>query len=167
MKIAVVPGSFDPVTNGHLDIIARAAALFDRVIVAVCESHAKRHMFGADKRLELAAEACGALANVECRACGGLVADFAKEAGATAIVKGIRSGSDADYEVNMAHITREIAGIETVLLPAGQSLSHISSSFVRELAARGKDISAYVPRCVADAMGNAQLGLLIVPLTIF
>lgn len=139
MRTAICPGSFDPVTAGHLDLFRRAASLFDRVVVAVCVNAGKSPMFAPEQRLALVRAATADLGNVEARAFGGLLADLAAEEGACALVKGARSASDFDWEFQMAQINRSLLpGLETVLLPARGDRSHISSTMVRELLRYGR-----------------------------
>ena len=149
MRRAVCPGSFDPIHNGHVEVIARAASLFDEVIVAVSTNYAKKYRFSAEERLELAAETLGSLRGVSVVPMGeGLLAEFCREHGANAIVKGLRSVQDYQYELPMAVMNRHLTGVETVFLPAEGSYTHLSSSLIKEVAALGGDISEYVPGVV-------------------
>ncbi|MCC3275104.1 MULTISPECIES: pantetheine-phosphate adenylyltransferase [unclassified Arthrobacter] len=149
MRRAVCPGSFDPIHNGHIEVIARAASLFDEVIVAVSTNYAKKYRFPAGQRLELAAEALGSLRGVSVVPMGeGLLAEFCREHGAGAIVKGLRSVQDYQYELPMAVMNRHLTGVETVFLPAEGSYTHLSSSLIKEVAALGGDISGFVPAAV-------------------
>ncbi|MCC3278922.1 pantetheine-phosphate adenylyltransferase [Arthrobacter sp. zg-Y40] len=149
MRRAVCPGSFDPIHNGHIEVIARAASLFDEVIVAVSTNYAKKYRFPAEQRLELAAEALGSLRGVSVVPMGeGLLAEFCREHGAGAIVKGLRSVQDYQYELPMAVMNRHLTGVETVFLPAEGSYTHLSSSLIKEVAALGGDISGFVPAAV-------------------
>lgn len=133
-KIAIVPGSFDPVTRGHIDIIRRAAAVFDEVIAAVMVNAEKPSgMFTADERLEILRCAVRDIDNADARLCSGLASDFAKQHGARYFVKGVRSGTDFDYEYSLASIMKKFdENIETFLIPSEPSLAHISSSYARE-----------------------------------
>ncbi|MCC9174291.1 pantetheine-phosphate adenylyltransferase [Arthrobacter sp. zg-Y179] len=149
MRRAVCPGSFDPIHNGHVEVIARAATLFDEVIVAVSTNYAKKYRFSAEERLELAAETFEALAGVSVVPMGdGLLADFCREHGASAIVKGLRSVQDYQYELPMAVMNRQLTGVETVFLAAESSYTHLSSSLIKEVASLGGDIAGYVPPTV-------------------
>lgn len=150
--IAVVPGSFDPITLGHLDIINRAAAVFNEVIVAVGRNTTKNYMFEPNKRFELVCDAVSGIKNVRAASIGGLLIDFCRENGASVIVKGVRFGSDFDYELQMAQMNRALGGIETVLLPAGREFGTVSSSILREVAHNGGDISQFVTPAVNQAV---------------
>ena len=151
MRIAVCPGSFDPITVGHLDLAERAAAIFDRVILCVMVNGEKKHMFTLDERLELARAAAAHLPNVEAAACGGLLADFAREQGACALVKGVRGGTDLDWEMQLAQINRDLCpGLDTILLTARPEHRHVSSTMVREMLRYRQDLSHYIP---PDALG--------------
>ena len=146
MKIAVCPGSFDPITIGHMDLAERAAAIFDRVLLCVMVNGEKHHMFSLDQRLELARIAVGRFPNVEAVACDGLLADFARTHGACALVKGVRGAADLDWEAQMAQINRELCpGLDTVLLPARPEHLHVSSTLVREMLRYGRPPDPYVP----------------------
>jgi pantetheine-phosphate adenylyltransferase len=138
------PGSFDPVTLGHLDIFARAARLFDEVLVAVGENTTKNYLLGFDERLRLVEQAVAGLPNVRAVRLEGLLVAFARANGASAIVKGLRFGSDFDYELQQAHLNSAVGGVETVLLPSGREFGTISSTMLREVALNGGDISAFV-----------------------
>jgi pantetheine-phosphate adenylyltransferase len=134
MSRAVCPGSFDPVTYGHLDVIGRAAGLFDEVVVAVGVNQSKSRLFSPEERLEMLEKAVADLPNVRVEGFTGLVTEFCTEVGAQAIVKGLRSSSDFDYELPMAHMNRALTDIETVFLPASTGQSFVSSSLVKEAA---------------------------------
>ena len=149
-RTAVCPGSFDPITLGHLDIIARAARLFDTVIVAVAHDARKHHMFDIEERVGLAVAACADIGNVTVEAFDGLLVDFCTARDAAAIVKGLRRSSDMPDEVQMQAINADLApGVETVFLMAAAQYAHISSSMVRWLGELGADVSRYVPEAVA------------------
>lgn len=149
---AVCPGSFDPITRGHLDIIGRAAEVFSEVIVAVGRNSTKNYMFDFDERLELCADAVAGLPNVRVAPIEGLLVDFCRAQDARVIVKGVRFGSDFDYELQMSQLNRQLSGIETVLLPAGREYGTVSSSMLREVAYNGADISQFVTPAVNDAV---------------
>lgn len=153
MSRCLCPGSYDPVTNGHLDIILRAAALYDEVVVGVLHNPAKTGRFPVEQRLEFIREALPGEAAVRVEAYGGqLLVDIAGEIGATAIVKGLRGGTDFAYELPMALMNRHLTGIETVFLPGDPALEHVSSSLVTEVARYGGDVSGLVPDVVRDAL---------------
>jgi pantetheine-phosphate adenylyltransferase len=148
MTRAVCPGSFDPVTNGHLDIVRRAAAIFDELVVATGTNPSKSRLFEADERLDMLREVCADLPNVTVSGFAGLIVDFCREIGAQAIVKGLRGGNDYEYELPMAQMNAHLTGVETVFLPTTASLGYVSSSLVKEVASLGGDVSALVPPSV-------------------
>ena len=154
MRIAIYPGSFDPVTLGHLDIIRRAALCFDKVFVCVMDNCDKKsHMFPAEKRLELLRRSVAELPNVEAELFRGLLADYAREKEAHVIVKGLRNATDFDLEYQMAAINRGIWGqLETVFLPASIEYQHFSSTMVREMIRYGQPLEKYVPLAVAEEL---------------
>lgn len=151
MKIAVCPGSFDPITNGHLDIIKRASKLFDKVIVVVMVNSSKRPTFTTEERVDFISRASKNIPNVEVDSYNGLLADYVTEMNATAVVKGLRVMSDFEYEFQMALTNMSLSPkTETIFLPSGAECMWISSSIVREVASRGRDISKFVPVGLAD-----------------
>ncbi len=153
MKVAVYPGSFDPVTLGHLDVTRRASRLFDRVIVAVARRQEKHPLFPWRERVRLVREATKGMSAVEVRAFDCLLVDFAREVKAQAIIRGMRAVMDFDYEFQMALTNRKLApDLETVFLPPSERFFYLSSSLVRELAARGGELSCFVPEPVARAL---------------
>jgi pantetheine-phosphate adenylyltransferase len=154
---AVCPGSFDPVTNGHLDIIGRAAGLFDEVVVATGTNVSKSRMFSPDERLGMLREAVAPWPNVRVAGFEGLIVDFCREIGAVAIVKGLRGATDYEYELPMAQMNSHLTGVETVFLPGAVGNAFVSSSLIKEVAAFGGDISAFVPDFVAEAI-KTKLG---------
>lgn len=156
--IAICPGSFDPITHGHLDIIARAAHLFDEVVVAVGRNSAKNYLFTADERLALVRETTAHLPNVTVDVLDGLLVDFARDRGAGVLVKGVRFASDLDFELQMAHINAVVGSVETVMLPASPMWSTLSSTMVREVASFGGDVSAFVPEVVARQIRHRTEG---------
>ncbi len=159
MRIAVCPGSFDPITVGHLDLAERAASIFDRVILCVMVNGEKKHMFTLDERLELARAAAAHLPNVEAAACGGLLADFARERGACALVKGVRGGTDLDWEMQLAQINRDLfPRLDTVLLPARPEHMHISSTMVREMLRYQQRLEPYIPSGAMRALLRIREG---------
>jgi pantetheine-phosphate adenylyltransferase len=155
VRRAVCPGSFDPITLGHLDVIRRAARLFDEVIVALFDNPAKRGRFDPAARLELVTDAIGGLDGVRVeRAPSGLLVDYCRSVGAVAVVKGVRGSADLDYELPMAAMNRHLAEIETVFLAADPALIHVSSSLVKEVAGHGGDVSAFVTPAVLKALSG-------------
>jgi len=145
-RIAVFPGSFDPLTNGHLDLIARATHLFDRVIVAVLRNTGKQPLFSLDDRLAILREVFAGHPQVEVDAFRGLLADYLRTRGASVVVRGIRSAADLDYERQMALTNRHLnSQLDTVLLLPSAEYGHVSSSLVREIAALGGSVSGLVP----------------------
>lgn len=149
MKVAICPGSFDPVTNGHLQIIARASAMFDRVVVVTMANHNKKPLFSAAERMELLRRATAHLPNVEVDAYDGLLAEYAREKKAIAIVKGLRAMSDFEYEFQMALTNRKLnPAVETVFLTTSAEYMYLSSSLVKQVANLGGDIREFVPACI-------------------
>ncbi len=147
MRRAVCPGSFDPVTNGHIDIIARAAGLFDEVVVAVGvnKSKSSARLFSAEERMEMLEQVCSELPNVSVSGFEGLLTDFCKDNGIAAIVKGLRFISDFDYELQMAQMNASLVDVETVFIPTSPEYSFLASSLVKEVATFGGDVSKLVP----------------------
>lgn len=151
MKIAICPGSFDPVTKGHVDIISRAAKMFDRVIVLVVTNPAKSVSFSHNERVSLLTRAVAHIENAQVDTFGGLLADYAREKGATAIVKGLRAVSDFEYEFQMALTNKKLnPDVETVFLTATSDNMYLSSSIVKQIASFGGDISDFVPACILE-----------------
>ncbi|MET9215156.1 MULTISPECIES: pantetheine-phosphate adenylyltransferase [unclassified Nocardia] len=148
MAAALCPGSFDPVTNGHLDVFARAAAQFDEVIITVMVNPKKQGMFTVDERMELLRESVTHLPNVRVASWQGLLVDFAKQEGVGAIVKGLRDAGDFGYELQMAQMNHKLAGVDTFFIATNPSLSFLSSSLVKEVAAYGGDVSDMLPPAV-------------------
>jgi pantetheine-phosphate adenylyltransferase len=150
---ALCPGSFDPVTNGHLDIIERTARHFDDVIVAVIRNPQKaQSLFTLEERQQMLAEVTSHLSNVSIDFFTGLLVEYAKEHGASAIVKGLRAVSDFDYELQMAQMNQSLSGIDTFFISTSPGYSFLSSSLVREVAKFGGDVSSMVPKVVADRL---------------
>ncbi len=155
MTIAVFPGSFDPVTSGHIDIALRARRLFDHVIVAVAHNSSKAPLLTVESRVALFSRALEGAEGITVTSTQGLLVDFCANVGANAIVKGLRGGSDYDAERPMALMNRSLTGIETVFIMGDNALSHVASSLVRDVARHGGDIGPYVPPGVADAVAAA------------
>jgi pantetheine-phosphate adenylyltransferase len=145
VRRAVCPGSFDPVTNGHLDIVSRASQLFDEVVVAVGVNKSKNRLFTAEERIAMLTEACAPFANVTVDGFSGLLTTFCQERGVHAIVKGLRAVSDFDYELQMAQMNSSLADIETVFMPTSPEWSFLASSLVKEVATFGGDVSGLLP----------------------
>jgi pantetheine-phosphate adenylyltransferase len=145
---AVCPGSFDPVTVGHLDVIARATELYDGVVVAVGSNVSKSALFAPDERVTLLREACVAWPSVEVTLFSGLLVDFCAAHEIDVIVKGLRSGADYDYELAMAQMNRRLTGVDTAFLPTAPELAFVSSSLVREVASLGGDVTPFVTPAV-------------------
>ena len=148
VRRAACPGSFDPVTNGHIDIISRASALFDEVVVAVGVNKAKKRLFSPEERIDMLTEAASSFPNVRIDSFDGLLTDFCKEHDVHAIVKGLRAVSDFDYELQMAQMNSSLSGIETVFVPTSPEYSFLASSLVKEVATFGGDVSGLVPEHV-------------------
>jgi len=149
MRRAVCPGSFDPVTLGHLDIVVRASGLFDEVIVAVLLNRSKDGMFAVPERIEMLQEVTAELPNVRVETFQGLLVDFCKTHDAPVVVKGLRAVSDFDYELQMAQMNIGLAGVETLFMPTNPLYSYLSSSLVKDVAKWGGDVSPHVPEQVA------------------
>lgn len=152
MTKALIPGSFDPVTFGHLDVVERTARLFDDVVVAPVVNPNKATLFDLEERQEMLTEVTGHLANVKVDAFDGLLVDFALACGAQVIVKGLRAVSDFDSELQMAQLNERLSGLATVFLPTAPEHSFLSSSLVREVARFGGDVSSMVPPSVAHRL---------------
>jgi pantetheine-phosphate adenylyltransferase len=150
---AVCPGSYDPVTNGHVDVVTRAATLFDEVVVAVLYNPAKQGAFPVEERVSLLEESLAAVGNLRVEAFADrLLVDVCHDVGATAIVKGLRGGTDFAYELPMALMNKHLTGIETVFLPGDPRFEHVSSSLVKEVAKYDGDVTGLVPDPVLDAL---------------
>ena len=152
MRRAVCPGSFDPVTNGHLDIIGRASRLFDEVIIGVLINQSKTGLFTVEERLDMLGEATQKYDNVRVAAFRGLLVDFCRSQGAAVVVKGLRAVSDFDYELQMAQMNIGLSGVETLFMPTNPLYSFLSSSLVKDVVKWGGDASAYVPDLVRDRL---------------
>ncbi|WP_280423971.1 pantetheine-phosphate adenylyltransferase [Nocardia carnea] len=148
MAGALCPGSFDPVTNGHLDVFRRAAAQFDEVVITVNVNKKKQGMFSVDERIEMLRDATSDLPNVRIASWAGLTVDFAREQGITAIVKGLRDAGDFGYELQMAQMNKKLAGVDTFFIATNPAFSYLSSSLVKEVAAFGGDVSDMLPPLV-------------------
>ena len=153
MRRAIYPGSFDPVTNGHLDVIERARKLFDEVVVAVAHNDEKQPLFSLKHRLELLQETAGKIDNVRIAEFDGLLVEFARQAEAGAVIRGLRAVSDFEFEFQMALMNRKLDGaVETIFLMPKEEYTYLSSRIVKEIARLGGDVSSFVPASVAKAL---------------
>ena len=153
MKKAIYPGSFDPVTFGHLDIISRSAKMVDKLIIAVLINKSKSSLFSMEERVRMISEYVKEYKNVEVHSFSGLTVDYAKEVGAPMIVRGLRAVTDFEYELQLAQTNKVMAeDIDTLFLATNLKYSYLSSSIVKEIASYNGDISAFVPRMVENAM---------------
>lgn len=153
MRLAITPGTFDPITFGHIDIIKRASALFDNVIVAVAESTPKKTLFDISERTELARLATAEIENVTVESFNTLLVEYADAKNANAIVKGLRAITDFEYEFQMNALNQQLHySLETIFIMSPPEYMYLSSSIVRELASLGADVTKFVPLCVSDAL---------------
>src|SRR3990167_937000 len=151
-KIAIYPGTFDPITKGHVDIIQRASELFDTVIVGVADSARKKPFFNVDKRMEWCVKSVDMFQNVRVFLLTGLLVDFAKTHYAEYVVRGFRTSADVDYELSIASMNRQLSDekCETIFLPSRDRYTNVSATMVREIIALKGDVSAFVPLCVVE-----------------
>jgi pantetheine-phosphate adenylyltransferase len=155
MKRAIYPGSFDPVTNGHLDVVERARKLFDEVIVAVAQNDEKQPLFSLDERLDMLKQTVGKIDNVRIAQFDGLLVEFARTEQAAAVIRGLRAVSDFEFEFQMALMNRKLeARVETIFLMPKEEYTYLSSRLVKEIARLGGDVSKFVPGGVATALGK-------------
>jgi pantetheine-phosphate adenylyltransferase len=154
MKKAVCPGSFDPITNGHLDVIERASGLFDEVVIAVLVNNSKSGLFTINERIDMITESVKHLKNVKVDTWSGLLVDYCRAHDIAAIVKGLRAVSDFDYELQMAQMNLQLKGVDTLLMATKPAYSFLSSSLVREIARYGGDVSNLVPPRVLRDLSN-------------
>ena len=153
IRRCVCPGSYDPVTNGHVDVVSRASGLFDEVVVAILHNPSKQGTFTVAERTDLLEQSLGHLPNVRIGAWAGtLVVDVCREVGAQAMVKGLRGGTDFAYELPMAHMNRHLTGVETLFIAADPALQHVSSSLIKEVVRYGGDVTGLVPDPVLAAL---------------
>ena len=152
MRRAVCPGSFDPVTNGHLDIVGRASRLFDEVIIGVLINTSKSGLFTIEERLEMLGQATKKYGNVRVESFHGLLVDFCRAQHAAVVIKGLRAVSDFDYELQMAQMNIGLSGVETLFMPTNPLNSFVSSSLVKDVVKWGGDVSAYVPDFVHERL---------------
>lgn len=160
MKRALTPGTFDPITSGHLDVIARASQLVDDVVVAVADSQKKGPLFTLEERVELVRQATAHLSNVRVEPFKGLLVDFAKELDATVVVKGLRAITDFEYEFQMTAMNYQLSPqLETLFIMSPPQYMYLSSSIVREISKMGGDIQQFVPPCVYEALKRKYANL--------
>ena len=152
MISALVPGSFDPPTKGHIDVVARCAGIFDHVVMAVIRNPSKTPLFTTEERMELLKESCAEWSNVEVDSFDGLLVDFAVDRGIDVIVKGLRAITDFDYELQMAQMNRHLSGTVTMFVPTKAEYGYLSSSLVKQVAELGRSVDALVPSNVAVAL---------------
>jgi pantetheine-phosphate adenylyltransferase len=152
MRRAVCPGSFDPVTNGHVDIIGRASRLFDEVIVGVLINNSKTGLFTIEERIEMLEAVTATYGNVRVASFRGLLVDFCRDQQAGVVVKGLRAVSDFDYELSMAQMNMGLSGVETLFMPTNPLYSFLSSSLVKDVAKWGGDVSPHVPDLVGERL---------------
>ena len=159
MKIAIYPGTFDPITNGHIDIIARTARMFDKVIVALAINSAKKTLFAEDERFDLAVKSLSDYENVEVKRCHGLLVECAAAEGAIAIVRGLRAVSDFEFEMQIALMNRKMnQDISTIFMMPNERYTYLNSTIIRELSRYDADVSEFVPDCVAHALKARRTG---------
>jgi pantetheine-phosphate adenylyltransferase len=155
MRRAIYPGSFDPVTNGHFDVVERARKLFDEVIVAVAHNDEKQALFSLDQRLDLLRQTIGKIDNIRVAQFEGLLVDFARAEKAHAVIRGLRAVSDFEFEFQMALMNRKLeSDLETIFLMPKEEYTYLSSRLVKEIARLGGDVSKFVPQIVAKALAN-------------
>lgn len=153
MSVCVCPGSFDPLTLGHLDVVERSAAIFDEVVVAVLHNPDKQGTFSADERVELIERSAAHLPNVRAEAFAGrLLVDICAQLGAGVVVKGLRGETDFSYELPMATMNRSLTGLETLFLPGNPGMDHLSSSLIKQVATLGGDVAPMVPAPVLEPL---------------
>ena len=157
MRRAVCPGSFDPVTNGHLDVIERISHIFDEVVVAVLINKSKSGLFSTEERMQMLRESTASLTNVTIDSFHGLLVDFCRARDIPVIVKGLRAVSDFDYELQMGQMNHSLAGVDTLFMPTNPLYSFLSSSLVKEIATYGGDIAGLVPPTVLQALAAKRL----------
>jgi len=153
---AICPGSFDPVTHGHIDVIARAAHLFDEVIVALGRNSSKDYLFTVEERVAMLTEATAGMPGVRVGLLDGLLVDYCRDEGVDVIVKGLRFAGDFEFEVQMAQMNHALSGIETIMLPTSARWAHLSSTIIREVAKLGGDVADFVPDAVAERIRAMQ-----------
>lgn len=151
-RVAIYPGSFDPLTNGHVDIVERGLKMFDRLIVAVANNPQKKHFFSAEERVDLCRRSLGARPGLEILTFDGLVVDFARNHGVNVLLRGVRAVSDFEYEFQLAGMNRKLSGVETVFMVTSEDSFYVASRLVKEVAGFGGDVSSMVPPPVLAAL---------------
>jgi pantetheine-phosphate adenylyltransferase len=157
VKRVVCPGSFDPITFGHLDIIKRASSIFDEVVIAVLVNQTKKTLFSVDERISMIKEVTKEYPNVSVDSWSGLLVDYCKQNEIPMIVKGLRAVTDFDYELQMSQINLQLQGVETLFMSTAPAHSFLSSSLVKEIASFGGDVSSYIPAVLLDRLKNRLL----------
>jgi pantetheine-phosphate adenylyltransferase len=158
VKRVVCPGSFDPITFGHLDIVERASSIFDEVVIAVMVNKTKQTLFTVEERIEMTKEVTGKFPNVKVDSWSGLLVDYCKKNEISIIVKGLRAVTDFDYELQMSQINLQLQGVETLFLSTAPAHSFLSSSLVKEIASHGGDVSSYIPAVLLERLKDRLAG---------
>jgi pantetheine-phosphate adenylyltransferase len=158
VKRIVCPGSFDPITFGHLDIIERASSIFDEVVIAVMVNKTKQTLFTVEERIEMTKEVTAKFPNVKVDSWSGLLVDYCKKNDISIIVKGLRAVTDFDYELQMSQINLQLQGVETLFISTAPAHSFLSSSLVKEIASHGGDVSSYIPAVLLERLKNRLAG---------
>ena len=158
MKRVVCPGSFDPITYGHLDIVERASSIFDEVVIAVMVNKTKQTLFTVEERIEMTKEVTSRFPNVKVDSWSGLLVDYCKTNDISIIVKGLRAVTDFDYELQMSQINLQLQGVETLFLSTAPAHSFLSSSLVKEIASHGGDVSSYIPAVLLERLKDRLAG---------
>lgn len=158
MKRVVCPGSFDPITFGHLDIVERASSIFDEVVIAVMVNKTKQTLFTVEERIEMTKEVTSKFPNVKVDSWSGLLVDYCKKNDISIIVKGLRAVTDFDYELQMSQINLQLQGVETLFLSTAPAHSFLSSSLVKEIASHGGDVSSYIPGTLLERLKDRLAG---------
>ncbi len=158
MKRVVCPGSFDPITFGHLDIVERASSIFDEVVIAVMVNKTKQTLFTVEERIEMTKEVTSKFPNVKVDSWSGLLVDYCKTNNISIIVKGLRAVTDFDYELQMSQINLQLQGVETLFISTAPAHSFLSSSLVKEIASHGGDVSSYIPAVLLERLKDRLAG---------
>ena len=158
MKRVVCPGSFDPITYGHLDIVERASSIFDEVVIAVMVNKTKQTLFTVEERIEMTKEVTSKFPNVKVDSWSGLLVDYCKTNDISIIVKGLRAVTDFDYELQMSQINLQLQGVETLFISTAPAHSFLSSSLVKEIASHGGDVSSYIPAALLERLKDRLAG---------